>query len=237
MPKRLIVLFLGIALFFSFIFFSYLVHKNLFTQLDFNTTVHLQDHIPRRLDGPFSFLSEIGQFEVMTVVLAAIFLIVRKIKVGIIAFGFYISFHLIEIYGKYFVHHPPPPGFMLRTINLIPPSPFDIRTQNSYPSGHAGRALFVSVVLLIFIWQAKRFGLLTKSILTLSIIAYDFLMLMSRVYLGEHWFSDIIGGSLLGGAMGLFAGIFLVDTKQQGHGEEKHKSLFPKYKIEVKRVE
>jgi membrane-associated phospholipid phosphatase len=199
-------------------------------------TVHLQDHIPRRLDGPFSFLSDFGQFEVMTVVLAVIFLIVRKIKAGIIAFVFFASFHLIEIYGKYFVHHPPPPGFMVRTINIIPPSPFDVRTQNSYPSGHAGRALFISVVLLVFIWQAKRFGFLTKSILTLAIIGYDFLMLMSRVYLGEHWFSDIIGGSLLGGAMGLFAGIFLVNTPHPHH-DEKKKSLFPKYKIEVKRVE
>ncbi len=111
MSKRIILFVLGVIFFFCFIFFSYLVHKNLFTQFDFNTTVHLQDHIPRRLDGPFSALSEIGQFEEMTVVLAAIFLIVRKIKKGIIAFGFYISFHLIEIYGKYFVHHPPPPGF------------------------------------------------------------------------------------------------------------------------------
>lgn len=237
MPKRVIFLLLGVLLLCLFVFFSYLVHKNLFTQFDFNTTVRLQDHIPHRVDGPFSFLSDIGRFEVMTIVLAAIFLITRKIKGGIIAFIFYISFHLIEVYGKYFVHHPPPPGFMLRTINIIPPSPFDVRTQNSYPSGHAGRALFISVVLLVLIWQAKRFNLLTKSILTIAIIAYDFLMLTSRVYLGEHWSSDIVGGSLLGSAMGFFAGIFLTDTKQQNHKDEKHKSLFPKYKIEVKRVE
>ena len=236
MSKRLILFGLGVILFFCFIFFSYLVHKNLFTQFDFNTTVHLQDHISRRFDGPFSFLSEIGKVTVMTVVLAVIFLIVRKFKKAIIAFAFYITFHLIEIYGKYFVHHPPPPGFMLRTINLVPPSPFDVRTQNSYPSGHAGRALFISMVLLVFIWQAKRFGFLTKNILTLAIIGYDFVMLLSRVYLGEHWFSDIVGGSLLGAAMGLFAGIFLADTTHHTHDERK-KSFFPKYKIEVKRVE
>ncbi len=115
---------------------------------------------------------------------------------------------------------------MVRTINLVPPSPFDIRTQNSYPSGHAARALFISIVLLVFIWQAKRFGFLTKSILTLAIIGYDFLMLLSRVYLGEHWFSDIVGGSLLGGAMGLFAGIFLTDTTHSHH-DEKKKELIP----------
>ena len=240
MPKRSLFIIAGVIGFFIFVFFSYLVHKNHFTTIDFNATVRLQDHMPRRVDGAFSFLSEVGKFEVMTVVLAAIFLFARKIKAGAMAFVFFVSFHLIEIYGKYFVHHPPPPQFMVRTLNLIPLSPFEVRTQNSYPSGHAGRALFVSVIALTLIWQTKRLSMLTKSILTLGILGYDVLLLISRVYLGEHWLSDVIGGSILGAAMGLFAAAFLADTKKQAashvtNGHEK-KGLFPKYKIEIKKV-
>src|SRR5579859_8180686 len=158
MPKSQLYFIAGIVLFIVFIFFSYLVHRNHFVTFDFNNTVHLQDHISHRFDGVFSFLSELGKVEVMTVVLAAIFFFSRRFKAGIAAFGFYIAFHLIEIYGKYFVWHRPPPQFMVRTINLVPLSPFDVRTQNSYPSGHAGRTMFISVILFILLWQNKKWG-------------------------------------------------------------------------------
>jgi len=239
MPKKQIFFIGGIVLFFVFIIFSYLVHKNHFTTFDFNNTVRLQDHISHHFDGPFSFLSDIGRVEFMSVVLVVIFLVTRRIKAGVIAAGFYIAFHLIEVYGKFFVSHRPPPHFMLRTINLVPQSPFEVSTQNSYPSGHAGRTLFVSVILLILIWQTKRFGFVMKVILSGLIAAFDITMVVSRVYLGEHWTSDVIGGSLLGASFGLLFGMFL-DKKSKPAApvhENKRKGWFPKYKIEVKRVE
>jgi undecaprenyl-diphosphatase len=237
MPRRIIFFLSGLILFFSFIFFSYLVHKNLFTQLDFNNTVHIQDHLSRRFDFPFSLLSTIGQFEFMLVILIVLFLIIRKIRAGIIAVVLFIGFHLIEIFGKSFVHHPPPPEFMLRTQQFLQFPAYYVQNLNSYPSGHAGRTMFVSVICYILIWQSRRFGFMTKVILSGLLVAYDAAMLVSRVYLGEHWASDVVGGSLLGSALGLFTGIFLVDKTVPGQHIGKKKSLFPKYKIEVKRVE
>lgn len=214
MPKRTIYLVLGTCLLFLFIFFSFLVHKNVFTSLDFTTTVHLQDNISERFDLPFSLLSSIGQFEFMAVILAYIFLFARRIKAGIVAFVFFIGFHLIEIFGKYFVHHPPPPEFMVRTTEILQFPLYYVQNLNSYPSGHAGRTLFVSVLALTLLWQSRRCGPIAKLLITCCIFVFVVTMLVSRVYLGEHWLSDIIGGSILGSALGLFAGIFLIETKK-----------------------
>src|SRR4051794_19300705 len=114
MSKRMVFLLSGICFFFLFVLFSFLVHKDLFTKIDFNTTVHLQDNISRRFDRVFSFLSDVGKFEVMSIVLIAVFVITRKWLAGGAALVMFIGFHVLEVFGKFFVDHPPPPQFMLR---------------------------------------------------------------------------------------------------------------------------
>lgn len=229
MSRRLLLLLVGSGFFLLFILFSYLVHENVFTQFDFNTTVRLQDNITRRVDNVFSFFSDFGKFEVSIILLLILLASFRKIWAGVLAFCLFGGFHLIELFGKYFVNHPPPPQFLLRTHEIISFPQFHVRSEFSYPSGHSGRAVFLSILAIALIWQSKL-PMPVKIVLCLAVLGYDVIMLLSRVYLGEHWTTDVIGGAVLGLALGLISAGFLIKTT-------KHDKLFPKFKIEIKKVE
>lgn len=209
MKQKAAFFLLGTFIFLFFVLLSYLVHKNAFLQFDFDTTVRLQDNISRRLDGFFSLLSLIGNFEIATVVLLIILIFSRKL-LSIFVLFFYAAFHFIELYGKTFVEQLPPPEFMLRVQKIIDLPQFYVRQEFSYPSGHAGRAVFLSVLLGFMLLRTKKFSRTQKVFILAAIFIYDLAMFTSRVYLGEHWTSDVFGGGLLGLSLGLISILLLV---------------------------
>jgi undecaprenyl-diphosphatase len=65
----------------------------------------------------------------------------------------------------------------------------------SYPSGHAGAALFAYFALVVLAWPRRVCRWVALALALLVIIGTGF----GRVYLGVHWPTDVLGGYLLAG--------------------------------------
>ena len=100
---------------------------------------------------------------------------------------------LLDVAIKALVRHPRPTEAMI----ALPP-------DFSFPSGHAvaASALFVTLGLLAA-GVERRAG--PRRVLVASGIVVALLVAWSRIYLGVHYLSDVVGGLLLGsaGAMGV----------------------------------
>jgi membrane-associated phospholipid phosphatase len=77
-----------------------------------------------------------------------------------------------------------------------------ISDHGSYPSGHTANAATIAVILIVIFPRAW------VAVLGLGWI---FLMALSRTQVHAHWFSDTVGGTLVGaGAALVVAGVFVV---------------------------
>lgn len=77
------------------------------------------------------------------------------------------------------------------------PNGIVLETGYSFPSGHVTSTMVFLGLITYFAWQHWR-NPRTKPLTTLLYVAVESLVGFSRVYLNVHWFSDILGGYLLG---------------------------------------
>ena len=215
---RFAIFIIGLIVLGAFYFFSREVKHGFLKQTDFDTTVRIQDRMPKRLDSMwenFSFFVEPGPSIIICGLLTiAAFVDRRKKKIRLRALIIPLLFGILvfgELYGKSVVHHPAPPFFMIKHPTAIFPQ-FYVNEQYSYPSGHTARATFFGLILLsIVAWGLPLVRKTMKKWIVIggATLMYILIVAIGHIYLGSHWLSDIIGGGLLGGALGVMAFAFL----------------------------
>lgn len=215
MGLRLTLFFFSLFILFQFTLLSYSVAKEEWQKTDFDTTVKIQDHIPKIFDDNFSLLSLLGSVEV-TVGFCLIMIALALLRLkwfAVLGWLIIIPASAAEVFGKLILYHPGPPLLFHRTTLVTHLPSFYIQTDFSYPSGHMTRAVFIATVLFLLALFSK-INFFLKYIFLLGILILVFLMGLTRVSLGEHWLSDVLGGSLLGTSFGLFAYLLILGKKK-----------------------
>ena len=123
---------------------------------------------------------------VATVALAAALLVEGRGRLANRLVVAFLVTGLVELAAKTVVPQPPVPEGAMRAPD---PSLLDVSTPYPYPSGHMLRAVLLLGAIYV-LWPSRPGRVALLIFLAASAT--------SRVYLGTHWPSDVLGGTLLG---------------------------------------
>lgn len=132
----------------------------------------------------FKAITKLGNLSEL-IIMSLIFLIIVRDEKGIMVIINIINVQLLNVIVKWIVKRNRPTG-----LRLIEESYY------SYPSGHA-MLTFIIYGFLIYLIYKKMHNKPLKWIFIIMVILIIMMIGVSRIYLGVHYFTDVIGGYLL----------------------------------------
>lgn len=188
MSKKLQLILLGV-----FILIAVYVKTNYVLSVDLFITQALQDLNFLWFDNLMKFISQLGYQTTWTISLVSavlFFLLLKKKKEALIIFISTLGALFLSEFFKIIIARPRPDPNLIYQFEKL--ARFD-----SYPSGHVLFAMGFYGILFFLAYIHIRKKLL-RNLLLVSFVLVISLMGFSRIYLGSHWFSDILGSYILG---------------------------------------
>lgn len=157
-----------------------------FFQLDGNILLWIQEYIRNDFLTPiFKFITHLGDEGYVWIAIAVILLFVKKYrKVGLMVGASLLgSLVFNNMIIKNIVARPRPYR-MIEMLSILIPEP----GEYSFPSGHTSSSFAAGVVLYLML--PKKYGV--------PAMILAFLLGISRLYVGVHYPTDVLGGMVMG---------------------------------------
>jgi membrane-associated phospholipid phosphatase len=136
------------------------------------------------------------QAALVVAVLVGLFYAAGYRRAALVAVASTVSAEILDFVIKMAIHQPRPSPDLVHVARIL--------TSYSFPSGHV--MFFTS--FYAFLWFVSLKVLKPSLLRTFLLVLFGAMVVLvgvSRIYLGEHWFSDVIGAYLLGSVILLIA--------------------------------
>lgn len=159
---------------------------NKILELDGNILLWIQENVRNEFLTPImTFITHLGDYGWFWIALAAVLLLIKKTR----PLGFLVVCSLI---GSYLVNN----VLLKNLVARIRPYEaveglhriIEAQVDLSFPSGHTGSSFAAAVV--IFLMCSKKAGI--------PALALAFLIMLSRLYVGVHYPTDVLAGMVTG---------------------------------------
>ncbi len=189
--RRLLQLFL-FTLTIGFILLTYYVSVNPIPPFDHQISLFIQKYHSDPLDKIMLAISIFGELPysfILVLIVATIFYRLKYKRESYFILSILCS-GLIILGVKNIIDRPRPTEFYVRLV--------EINRFQSYPSGHVLSYILFFGFMMVLMRKLKHLPLLTRNIISYTSLFFIITIAFSRVYLGAHWFSDTLGGFMLG---------------------------------------
>ncbi|TKB97583.1 phosphatase PAP2 family protein [Pedobacter cryophilus] len=178
----------------GFLILTLLVITSPTSWIDLKFTEEIQEHQNQSL---YFFMKVVSWFgntweSISVVVITTILLLLFKFKREAFFCFLTLGIGVLTYSIKVFINRPRPNSDIVKVLTEA--------KYQSFPSGHTSFYVVFFGLISFFIYHHKWFKKSYRISLIGTLMSLIFLVPISRIYLGAHWFTDVLGGFFIGAA-------------------------------------